>query len=369
MPGRAATAAAIAAAIASVAWVWSAKASCAAVQQACAHSSVHSTCVRCADLHAHATWAPLNASERAKLFVAAAAAGRLGAGMKQCASAMQPAVFAKGAAGVSVQGAAAARDLAQGKLLCYLGADALVTPEWAAALLGPSLTRLQSAAPQQREPSVGDMRALITLAMLREGQRATSPLMPYLRAFADPAVANLPLAWDPDDEMGAARLAALDQSVRGAVQTTRSQLANDRDNIVRAALDEGGTAAAALAEGLPCDKIVAGESSGCTRAAIEDAYSLPRFAAVFASLRSRDFVMAGRPLVAPVVVLMNHHEPPNVKIDFDTRAHGFVLRMVRSVRQGDELLIAYADGLCREYAMYAYGFVTDDMKGCSTTTS
>ena len=80
--------------------------------------------------------------------------------------------------------------------------------------------------------------------------------------------------------------------------------------------------------------------------------------------RSRDLANGAMVILAPQVSLMNHRDSPNIAVDFDTRAGGLVLRTLQPIAKGQELLISYADRMCREYAMALYGFQVDGMESC-----
>ena len=263
-----------------------------------------------------------------------------------------------------IRGAVATFDLPKDSG-CIVGRDELISIATVRSMAGEPLLGVQSL-PSSR-PRIGkhatrsaaEDRALTTLLLLREQSRPSSPLMPYIRTFLDGAADVVPAAWDEE------RLQALSPELVARARSIRKTLAQSYADLVPAAID---ALPDVLGEGLQQGQSLA------------DVYSLERFTQLCVALRSRDFVNTlqessaepgldrGQPFPAaflvPLLDLMNHASDNNVRVTYDLKRHGFVMRVLRPVQRGEELTISYGSTLCRQHAMSMYGF-GDDLLPCS----
>lgn len=329
------------------------------------------------DLHLRASWDTLNASSRATLFVAAAATGKLGSGLQVCASVMEATEFPyQLASGETVlsRGAAAATDLEE--------SFACLIPE--AALLSATTVRslLESQAPlggQARQlldhrvtaGTAAAERGLLALLLIRERARERSVLAPYIHACLRLPL-EIPAGWDPHSDEGGAQRAALGASrpdLLARADVVRRSIARHYAQLVPTAID---AMAAGLSEGLPCSLDRPAPAS-CARKELEAIYSPQRFAEVWVAITSRDFVnsrqrASAEPLgtdgalfpatfLVPLVDLMNHGGAEStMRVAYDLKHRGFVMRAARRIARGEQLTFRYSTQLCREEAFTIYGF-------------
>ena len=382
---------------------------CESVDGGCAQRASSGACEQCADLLSKSTWGPLNARARATLFIAAAATGELGSGLRSCAQVMLAADFESplekeiGAAGSSSRGAAAAVDLKEG-FACLIPEAELLSVTTARSLFktpgdGRQAQLLSDPRPAAKN-TAGDERGQLALLVMRERARPRSKLAPYIHTFLSAPPPDLPAAWDPQSEEGKARRGALAASQPGGINGSRLLLRADfvRRSIARhyAQLVPRAISAmpSSLSEGLPCSlgsslggslggKPKQGASS-CSHEELSAVYSLQRFVEVWCAITARDFVNSrqltsaeplgagGTPFPAtflvPLIDLMNHGGAEStMRVTYDLKLRGFVMRAVRRVLRGEQLTFRYSSQLCREEAFTIYGFSDQSFLPCTTT--
>ena len=369
-------------------------------------------------------WQQLNETERAALFISAAAAGQLGEALMDCAIKMRVATFRHGDA--HIRGAAAASSIHSG-FVCSIGEAATLSAATVREMLGRYFMDSQELSTSQLEPLPAgavaaaetlkrkpvDDRALLAVLLLRERGRKRSPLMPYVQAFLSPAEPTIPTMWDPKTPDGALRRATFlrdqqqqpqqqpqqqQQSAGGsgagggggggggasllrAVDMLRREVEKHHEALIPRALAR---VPSILSQGLG-DEVPelakGGESDEQGMAALRRYYSVERFTEMWANILSRDFVnglqeRSEKPLdrglypfpttfLVPLADLMNHGGPSsNVEVSYDARRRGFVLKALRGIRAGEEMRFSYAASLCRQQALLRYGFADREMPEC-----
>lgn len=197
-----------------------------------------------------------------------------------------------------------------------------------------------------------DERSLLALLLVRESERVSSPLHPYLLTFLSHAHENIPSAWDPDSAEGAARRAGLQglgphgRKLVAAADELRKHVTACYASLVPRALDT-----------LPYLLGVEGDDDLVDAGAV---YSVQRFAEAWLAIRSRAFENdRGFGTLLPVADLMNHPpegEESNVEIAFSAEHGGFVLAAKRDIGKGEQMTTTYGDSLTAERALLIYGF-------------
>merc|ERR1719491_2218130 len=141
------------------------------------------------DLFRASTWAPLDAIQRADLYLAAAEAGKLGEDLHQLiplAQLIEPGEFPYG--NQLVRGAKATTDIPP-SILCTIGERASISVPSIVHMLRREHANLSHEldAIESLLSTPADERSLLALLILREASRPSSPVMPYVLTFLQSA--------------------------------------------------------------------------------------------------------------------------------------------------------------------------------------
>jgi len=309
------------------------------------------------DLFLAATWEPLNAVARADLYLAAAGAGKLGEDsydLIPAAQLIQPGEFPYG--NQLVRGAMAADDIPP-SVFCVIGEGALISLASMVRNLGRKYSDQNQLLLSREIDSIeslvltpADERALLTLLIMREATRTSSPFVPYIMSFLHSAHEHIPSAWDPTSTEGAKRragLAGLDQlggpTLLSAADELRKVILNNYETLVPRALEK-----------LPRLLGVIGPDV----VDVADVYTIQRFAEIWLAIRSRSFQNDAHGMLVPLACLMNHPvegQDSNVEIRVDANL-GVLFRAKRYIKRGEQLTYSYGDNLRAERALLVYGF-------------
>lgn len=304
------------------------------------------------DLFRASTWTPLDAIQRADLYLAAAEAGKLGEHLHQLiplARLIEPGEFPCG--NQLVRGAKATASIPP-SILCTIGERASISVPSIVHMLRREHTNLSHEldAIGSLVSSPADERSLLALLILREASRPSSPVMPYVLTFLRGAHEHIPSSWDPASPAGADRrasLAGLDNgpALLHAADELRKHIVENYLHFVPQALER-----------LP-------QLLGVTTGPDDDIdvakelYSMQRFIEVWLAIRSRSFQNGAHGVLVPLACLMNHPaegEKANVEIGVGAD-HGLVVRAVRNIEIGEQLTYSYGN-LTAERALLVYGF-------------
>jgi len=298
------------------------------------------------------TWAPLNGVGRAELYLAAVGAGKLGEDsypLIPVAQLIKTGEFQYGK--ILVRGAEATADIPPSDI-CTIGENALISLSSVVRKLSRKYTKditvsaeINSIQDLVRTPA--DERALLTLLILREGTRTSSPLIPYIMTFLLSAHEHIPSAWDHTSADGAARRAGLVNVDGGAAlimaaDALRKAIAKDYNELAPRAIEK-----------LP-------RLLGLTGPDIVDVtklYTFQNFAEIWLAIRSRSIENNGYGALVPILCLMNHPgegEVSNVNIGINSNGN-MVLKAKRYIKRGEQLTLSYGD-LSAERALLVYGF-------------
>jgi len=297
------------------------------------------------------TWAPLGAVARADLYLAAATAGVLeeAEDLIPCARLMQLGEFQYGSN--LVRGVAATMEL-PALSGCTLGKRAAISLSTVVRRLAhtygndPVQSReIASVEALVRTPA--DERALCAVLLMREAERTSSPLMPYIMALLTGAHEHIPSAWDPGSAEGAARRAGLESLDKGPM------LLMAADELRKVIVQQYASLVPRALKTLPNLLGIAGND-------IVDApvvYSIQRFAETWLGMRSRSFEDGAHGVLVPPLCLMNHPaQGEDSVIDIGSDSNGdFVMKTKRHIEQSEQLTYSYG-ALCAERALLVYGF-------------
>jgi len=305
------------------------------------------------DLFRASTWAPLNAVARADLFVAAAEAGKLGENnydLIPAAQLVEAGEFQYG--NQLVRGAKAISDI-PASVFCVIGEDALISLASVVRSLDRRYSDRAALSVEIRAiaglvTAPADERALLTLLLLREASRTSSPLMPYMMSFLRSAHEHIPSAWDPATAEGASRRRGIIALDGGATLLTAA-------DEIRKVMSENYAALVPRAlEKLPHLLGVTGPD----QVDVTELYTFQRFAEIWLAIRSRSFQNGAHGVLVPLACLMNHPaegEESNVEIQVGSDG-GMVLKATRHIKRGDQLTYSYGADLLAERALLVYGF-------------
>lgn len=301
------------------------------------------------------TWAPLNAIERADLYLAAAGAGKLddedNHSLTSAARLIKTGEFPFG--NQLVRGAKAIDEIPP-SVMCTINKGALIS----LASVTRRLSRLFVDDDPLLSQEIGsipslvltptDQRSLLVLLLLRESNRASSPLMPYIMAFLQSAHEHVPSAWDPASPEGVKRRAGL-RGVEGG-----STLLAAADELRRVVLRNYEAIVPRVMEKLPRLMGVIGPDM----VDVKEVFAIQRFVEVWLALRSRSFDDGGHGVLVPLACLMNHPvegEESNIEIGVDSGG-GVVWKAKRYIKRGEQLTYSYGKDLTAERALLVYGF-------------
>ena len=302
------------------------------------------------DLFRASTWTPLDAIARADLYLAAAEAGQLGEEYHHLiplARLIEPGEFPYG--NHLIRGAKATADIPPSTQY-NIGERALLSVPSLLHKLHSEHTNDDDHPPLNIDAiealitTPADERSLLTILLLREASRPSSPVMPYILTFLRSAHENIPSSWDPTSPTGANRRAALAGLPNGptllhAADELRKHIIVNYGRFVPQALERFPQLFGVDVEG-------------------SEVYSVQRFIEIWLAVRSRSFQNGAHGVLVPLACLMNHPvegENANVEIGVGSD-NGLVLRAMRFIERGEQLTYSYGDGLTAERALLVYGF-------------
>ena len=169
---------------------------------------------------------------------------------------------------VRVRGARARADIARGETFCVVPVHALLSEFTIRNSTLSGLLHAYSGARTDGSVIMTEVESVLTTFVLREGARATSPWMPYIKAVLDAQGTDLiPATWKPGDR----RLRELSPYGRILARRARARCVGQYERVFPSALTRF---ANVLSEGLPC-------APRCGTQQLGRVYSFERFLRVY----------------------------------------------------------------------------------------
>jgi len=203
--------------------------------------------------------------------------------------------------------------------------------------------------------------AAISLFILREGARDSSPHAAYIHAsFSGHDPASIPKTLPPDSDA----FRALKPSVQATARRFQARVAALHQRLIAPALQQH---PAAFAEGGACDPTAAASADGAASPrSCASLYSLRRVTEVLGVVQARDWNLPvfgrTRQFIVPVCDMLNFGQI-GLRVRFDDRRSSFLLWALRPIAAGAELLFYYGS-FCQDEALSNYGFVPPVSRPC-----
>jgi len=191
----------------------------------------------------------------------------------------------------------------------------------------------------------------MSLFILREGSRSSSPFAPYILALFnghDPD--SIPKTWSQNSS----RFAALNYDLQAMVRKWQLKVSVVYQHIAVHVIQKYTTQ---LSEGGVC---------GPSTTSCLEFYSLERVIKVLAVVQARDWALpmhgVYRQFLAPLIDLLNFGQV-GIRVHFNDKRRAFIAIAHKGVKSGSELLFYYGQ-FCRDQSMLIYGFIPEGSRPC-----
>ena len=209
--------------------------------------------------------------------------------------------------------------------------------------------------------------ALLAIFVLREGARASSRFMPFIKALIDSHEWRaLPSTWAANSAEWKGATPLLKRLTLQALK----RIFHNYDHLGSLMERFGGV----LSEGICGDVTLGGNTGGktppavCSRARLEEVYSRQNFIRMCSIIEARWWHLPmyaanqSTGFMAPGIDLLNFGQM-GIIAEFDQKKYAFIATAERPIEKGSELLFFYGD-TCREVSVAMYGFAPPSARGC-----